>query len=259
MPQSTETPQFPPLLTGHPIGQRDNCFATACQRVACDALDGGDVVWSQDPYRAEIAIVLRPEVKLERAIEMLPLAMVACGDCLGALTPPQVGVTFSWPNILRINGGEAGRVLVGLPSQVALDDVPDWLVVSVSLALHHQDDAGEPGEDPGSTSLGEEGGEDLTHIDVLQSYSAHFMTWLNTWQDDGFKPVHAAWLFRWEDKDLEFIDPAGERTVPGLMRGLDETGNLLVTDNEGRTQMVPLVDYAIRHGDGNGMDSKGAP
>src|SRR5215467_3075405 len=97
-------PQFPPLLEGHAVCADRTAFAEACRRARANELGAGALLWSRSLERAQLAIVLEPEVALERGLEMAPLLMVAAGDCLGSLCPPQVGVQYRWPRSILING-----------------------------------------------------------------------------------------------------------------------------------------------------------
>lgn len=238
-------PIFPPLLTGHDVKGDIDPFARACAEAAAGRLGAGDVVWSRNVSRLDMAIILEPEVPLSRAVEMMPLAMVAMGDCLGVLTPPQVGVMFRWPNIIAINGGAAGMVK-GAFSGDGPADIPDWLVIAMTLRHRREPKDPEPGETPDVTWLSEEGGAELTRTDLIESSSRHFLTWLNTWQDEGFRSVHEHWLFRAEGRQETITVATGEGTQTGLFTGLDESGNLLLRDQGGTTRALVLIDQFER-------------
>lgn len=234
-------PTFPPLLEGHDVKGGDVPFEVACARAAAGALGAGDVVWSRNTSRIDLAIVLEPEVALERAVEMLPLALVAAGDCLGALTPPQVGVSFTWPNIIRINGAVAGEVRAAVGEGRA-GRVPDWLVLGLTLRHTKRSGEQEPGHTPDATWLSEEGGADVTRTAFIESYCRHFLTWINTWNDDGFRPVHESWLFRAHDRDRTVQVPNGDGVAEGRFLGLDDGGNLLLKRADGSTVALQLAD-----------------
>ncbi len=235
-------PTFPPLLTGHDVKGTDSPFDVACRRAASGALGAGDVVWSRNTSRIDLAIVLEPEVPLERAVEMLPLALVAAGDCIGALTPPQVGVSFTWPSVIRINGAVAGEARAGVGGNDGPGSVPDWLVVGLKLRHLREPHDPEPGQVPDITWLGEEGGGELTRTDFIESYSRHFLTWINTWNEDGFRPVHGSWLFRAHERDETARVPCGDGTREGRFLGLDEHGNLLLQTADDATETLLLAD-----------------
>lgn len=237
-------PTFPPLLNGHFLAGSEDAFAQACERAASGELGAGDVLWSSSPSKVDMAIVLEPEVPLATAVQMLPLAMVAIGDCLGALTPPQVGVSFTWPNHIRVNGGLAGAVKAAASGKPELDSTPDWMVIGLELRHRREAHEPEPGEVPEQTWLSEEGCEELSPTDIIESYSRHFLTWLNDWNDDGFRSAHASWLFRAEERDQDISVTVGGKTFKGQMLGLDDNGNLLVKEGD-ETRSAMLIDVFV--------------
>ncbi len=234
-------PTFPPLLKGHDVPGAVEAFEDACTRASSGALGAGDVVWSRSATRIDVAIVLEPDVSLETAVQMLPLSMVAIGDCLGALTPPQVGQTFSWPGTIRVNGALAGTMRAAAGGPKDASSVPDWMVVGLWLRHLREESDPEPGEVPDQTWLSEEGCEDLTRSELIESYSRHFLTWLNNWNEDGFKSVHASWLYRAHENQEDISFELGGKTYNGVMRGLDDNGNLLYSNGE-TTKSALLID-----------------
>ena len=175
---------------------------------------------------------------------MLPLAVSAAGDCIGALAPPQVGVSYRWPATVLVNGAPVGELSLVAPGGSA-DAVPDWIVVAMSLRLRWAGTT-EPGEQPEATALAEEGCEELTALDLLGSYARHFMTWLNIWQDDGFRPVHLNWTERVEGRQ-EPVRLTG-MTEDVTVAGMDEDGNLLVKTAQAPVRALSLLDVIIIDG-----------
>lgn len=241
-------PVFPPLLEGHAIKAPQRPLEYACREAARGTLGAGDLVWSRNTGRAECAIVLEPEVPLSVALQMNALTQVAVADCLGALLPPAVAVHHRWPGTILVNGAAAGEVRLGIPATTP-NSIPDWLVVSMSLRLIHDHPDKEPGELPGQTALSEEGAGELTRTDILQSFAAHFLNWLNTWQDDGFRPVHEAWMGRVEGdgKAPTEVEYKGTRQAARVL-GLDEEGGLLIRPDDGPARALPLIDAVLVYG-----------
>jgi biotin-(acetyl-CoA carboxylase) ligase len=230
-------PKFPPLFKGHPVKAPRKPFAEACRLAETHALGAADVVWSRSTARADLALVLEPDVTLERSLEMAPLMMVALGDCLGALAPPKLAVHYRWPTSILLNGAKAGEVRLACP-RIALDRTPAWLVVGASLEIVGPDER----EDWTCTSLTEEAGQRISRSEILQSLAAHFLAHLNAWHDDGFAPVHDQWLFRAEGREAPTtIEHAGER-VEGQVLGLDQGVNLILKTAAGRTHRLAFVD-----------------
>ena len=223
-------------MTGHALPASEDPFQEACRRAQARELGAGDVVWSLGTARADLAIVLEPEVALDRAVQMAPLMMVALGDCLGALGPPKLAVQYRWPTEILLNGSVAGDVRLACP-RLPAGQVPDWLVVGARLVI-----AGEEARtDWSRTSLAEEAGSDLTRTDILQSLAAHFLARLNAWTDDGFRPVHDQWLFRAEGREAPTIVVHQGRRIEGRVLGLDESVNLIVKASTGETTSLEFL------------------
>lgn len=222
-------PLFPPLLSGREVASGADPLATAV-RVAAAGDDPGVVAFAGAADRLRFAITLAPEVPLDRALQMGHALMIAVGDSIGALAPPEVAVEYRWPTTILVNGADAGRVRLAAPGPDPVA-VPDWLVVGLELRLT-ADDSVEPGERPGETSLYEEGSGAIPLSRLLESMSRHFLSWLWRWEEDGFRPLHDAWSARAEPgmtvRDAAFV-------------GLDEDGRALLKDAAGiRTESLAV-------------------
>ncbi len=177
---------LPPILTPHPCLPPASPFAQACLGASNGTLAAADVVYSTAEDIASLAIVLEPDVDRATAIQMLPLMMVAIGDCLGALMPPKVAIQHRWPRTVLVNGAAAGYVSYAAAPATSTSDhltaPAPWIVVGAHLSLLTRASVAEPGETPDTTSLTEEGApEDLPSAQLLSSLSAHFLTWLDIW------------------------------------------------------------------------------
>ena len=198
-----DNPILPPLLNGTCT---DEPFATAIERVRWRKSGAGDLFWSKREDIATLAIILEPEVSHTRSLEMLTLAMVALSDCLAVLLPPQVAVQFRNCNEITVNGGVAGNIKAAIAMTETETDIPDWIVLEITVGLIRRDGEPEPGTQPDITTLDEEGCEDCSLNRFIETFSRHFLSWLISWNDDGFTNVSRAWKFKAEDKsdpDLE--------------------------------------------------------
>ena len=225
-------PSFPPLLNGRPVLEPHDPFAAAIAACQGAETEAGDFFWSCSTGEISFAVVLEPEVTRARAQEMLFVLMVACADALGAISPPELAITWNWPAEIYGNGGRLGSVRLAMSETEDAQGAPEWMVVGVSLALKPRDES-EPGLNPNSTTLWDEGAVEMEAVPALESLSRHFLTWVHRWETDGFGPVHEAWLFRCDGyrKQVE----GGEST--GEFVGLDDCGNLLLKTGAGTKSM----------------------
>lgn len=234
-------PEFPPALDARSVGAGSNPFTDACEGAKAGRLSAGDLVWSSSTTRAAAAIVLEPEDKLSRAIQMVPVMMVAIGDALGAIGPPNLALMFRWPGTIMANGAATGHVSFAAFPAWDADDVPDRIVVGFELLLDASECGWrEPGEDLKTTALYEEGCGDLDRTMLIESISRHFLAGIDGWLHDGFQPVHQSWWSKADEARGTSLELGG-RVVEGEAVGLDEAGGLLVK-SEGRTELVSLID-----------------
>ncbi len=228
MSLAAEAPVFPPLLRGEAVAP-GQAMAKAMAKAALGT-EPGLVTWAATPERLEAAIVLAPELPLERAIGVSFAVMLGIGDAIGALGPPEVAVHYDWPGGLRVGGARCGR----LRAAASTDDPaaePDWLVLALEVAL-----APPPGTNTGAhpqeTWLSEEGCGEITADRLIESWSRHSLVWINSFTDQGLGPLHEAWHGRaW---GIGEALPDG-----GVFVGLDEHGGQLVRTAAG-TELRPL-------------------
>lgn len=233
-------PTFPPLLTGHSVKAPERPFETACRGAASGDFGAGDLVWARNLDTMLVAVVLEPDVDRAAAGEMLYVAMVAAGDSIGALAPPEVAITWDWPATLRANGGRIGGLRLAMAPQET-DGVPDWMVVAIEVAIAPQGRIGEPGQDPDRTTLYDEGCGELDRTMLIESWSRHLLSWIDTWQQDGFKPVHDAWMFRASARNETVRVRKGQEEIEGTFIGLDDHGNMLLKRDSG-TVLIETAD-----------------
>ncbi len=248
-------PEFPPLINGHGVNAPATPFATACKRAAAGELGAADLVWARATMRADMALVLEPDVSLAKSLEMVPLVFTAFADSLGALMPPNTSLQLRWPATILVNGGEAGR----LRFAASTDDpavTPDWLVVGIELNLQEPQSEIEPGDHVHITTLFEEGGGELDRSQILQSLSAHILTWINIWQDDGFPAVHDQFIGRVEGHlhgaAIATLDGPVDAKVLGLSDEMEllikPDGNAAVTALSLRKALAAAVAGELHHG-----------
>ena len=182
-------PVFPPMMSGLAVDGAADPFDVACQKamMGCDA---GLIVHKLAADKMGAALVFAPEVPLHNAVAMLPVCAVGFQNALGALAPPEVAVHLEWSGETRINGARCGRFRM-TASDTDAAAVPDWLVVGFELPLMLTQ--ADPGDDPDTTVLYEEGCADVEALALLESWARHALNWIARWESDGTAPVHAEW------------------------------------------------------------------
>lgn len=237
----TREPTFPPLINGVMAPSGGNPSEIACRAAGEGHASAGDLYWSPSETTLSLALVLEPELPAEQALDMLFVAMVAFGDSVGALAPPEVGITYAWPQTLLANGARVGCVKLQLPPGARADGEPDWMVMALSAEISPAAGMVDPGRYVDRTSLWDEGCGGLTRTDLLESFVRHLKTWIHRWETDGVRPVREAWLARAAKPGEAVSCTSGGQEQSGTFLGLDDAGNLMLKAGE-ETIVAGLAD-----------------
>ncbi|MCB1385634.1 MAG: DUF4444 domain-containing protein [Nitratireductor sp.] len=234
---ASRAPSFPPLFRGEAVAPKSDPFRAAC-RIAAAGTDPGLVLYAVTGDALRAAIVFAPEVPLREAVAVLPICGIGFQNAFGALAPPEVALHLQWDGTIRINGARCGMLRMAASIRDA-EAEPDWLVCGLDLALASRTQ--NPGNDPGRTSLAEEGCGAIDPLSLIEAWTRHTLYWLNRWMEDGARPLYAEWLGLAHDvgKTIEI----GGRS--GVFTGLDERLGLLF-ETAGGTELIPLTALVER-------------
>ena len=238
-----EQVRLPPLFRLVEVGEGSDLHAVA--RSAAQKSDAGTIVCAAENDAFRCAVVLTPEEPLARSALVVFVGVLGLVDALGATVPPGLDVTVAWPNRIDANLGSVAEVTLDTPAELNDDGVPAWMILHVMLAVGSaaSDYVARPFP---ATTLIEEGAGDIAIPVLLESFSRHFLTWMNRWEDDGFEPVRAMWLRHAPEQGtaLTARDIEGLH-VGGNLEGVGPDGALLVTDGT-KTRRFDLLDALRR-------------
>ena len=237
-----DPPLLPPILTPIPVVKDVDVFAKAI--AVAGKSETGTVLYSENPEYVEVAIILSPEVPKIKCNQMLYIMMVASGDAIGALAPPEVAVTYAFPGFIFLNRGEAGLVKIEVAPSNDDQSIPDWMVVGLKLRLNNNIEINENEIHADITSLADEGGGYVSRTRAIESLSRHFLAWISQWEDEGFKPVTEVWNKRREETKV--ITLKNDQQVSWV--GLDENGLAIVKSNAKELFLSP-IDISEQFGD----------
>ena len=222
--------RLPPPFTLVRLRELGDAFAHA-QAIAADA-GAGTLVHVGRFDLAEFALVLEPEEPLATARRAFIAGMAALADALAAHAQPETLIEIHWPGALTVNLGLVGGGRLAWPEHAQEDAVPDWLVFGGMIRTASM--LAEPGINPNSTALSEEGFGETSAADIVESFARNMMMHLDAWQEKGFGAVAKPFLERLSGEGL---------------RSLADNGDLIVrrprvTENE-RQALLPALAREI--------------
>jgi biotin-(acetyl-CoA carboxylase) ligase len=196
------------LVTLREVG---DAFAHA--RANAAELGAGTLVFVGRFDLAEFAVVLEPDEPLWEARRTLYAGAVAVADALAVHAPPEKPIICVWPDAIYVDQGLVGGAQFAW-SDGPEDEPPEWLVFggmirTVSMA------EGDPGLQPFSTAIEDEGFDEAGAAELIGSFARHLMVQIDSWQESGFGEIAKTYLRRL----------APEK---GACRDIDDNGDLLV-------------------------------
>jgi|TARA_B100001094_G_scaffold64087_1_gene60049 biotin-(acetyl-CoA carboxylase) ligase len=236
-PKKGDLPQLPPLFKAQEVLKNQNTFHKAISSASSG--DVGTVFYSETNGILNIAITLGPEVIKSKAMQVHYLMMLGLSDAIAALAPPEIEVSHLWPNLMFMNRGLMGKILL-FDSGGESNEIPSWIVSGVQIRRKVECDKFHKLIE--ATSLEDEGSAFLSNVRIIEAITRHFLVWLNTWQEEGFKSVHKTWLERLVP-NFSVNDISSE--FKGEWMGLDENGLALFKKNKNHFSL-PLEDVNLK-------------
>lgn len=227
---------FPPLMTGHELKPGQSPARKAASGAEKGKYEAGDLLWVRDLNVLNYALVLEPDVDREKALQMIHTQLVALGDAIGAIAPPEVAITHRWPNDVLANGAKIGEVTAILSEDDDTAGTPRFMVIATHINVRPTSDDLNPGLDQTKTTLWDEGCGDLDAMQLLASSARHLMAWIHTWQEEGMQPILTLLDGRMERGHA--LDIAGQT---GTFMGMDENANLFLKTENG-TRIIKTSD-----------------
>jgi biotin-(acetyl-CoA carboxylase) ligase len=203
---------LPPPFTAVRLREVGDAFAHATSIAAEQG--AGTLVYVGRFDLAEFAVVLEPEEPLRAARRAFYAGMVALADALSAQAQPETSINIAWPDSISVNHGLVGGGRLGWPQGMGEDETPPWLVFGAMIRTVSMTGA-EPGLNPLSTALEEEGFTDAMSNELIESFARNFMVAFDVWQESGFGAVAKEYLAR---LPLE----------KGVRRDIADNGDLLI-------------------------------
>ncbi|CAO4147356.1 hypothetical protein LPLAFNJD_LOCUS2421 [Methylorubrum aminovorans] len=222
---------LPPAFTGLVAAGSPGAAEQACRLADTGAADAGTLLMEERDDVIALAVVLAPNEPLATARRAFFVGMQALADAVGTFGPPEIPVTFLWPDTLTFNGARLGGGALHWPEGCREADTPDWLVFSAMLIASKRD-AGDPGLTPDSTSLEEEGFAQDLREPLVESFARHLTKAFEIWSEDGAARSTGRYLARLA-------------LPPGARAAIEPGGDARLVHADGRVEIRPLLPTLV--------------
>jgi BirA family biotin operon repressor/biotin-[acetyl-CoA-carboxylase] ligase len=246
-PDRNREPRLPPAYRLVALEEIDSTNSEAKRRAAAGAEDGTLIWarsqtagygrqgrgWASSSGNLFLSLIARPDCTLAEAAQFSFITAVALGEAIGSVAPPQIDVTYKWPNDVLLNGRKVAGIL--LESKADGDQRLEWLVIGVGANVNSF-----PSESRlPATSLHFEGcPASVSAVDLLEAFTRHLLSWINVWLEDGFAPVREAWLRHAQGLRSQIEVRLPKETLTGIFSDLDPQGTLVLTLPDGSTRRI---------------------
>jgi biotin-(acetyl-CoA carboxylase) ligase len=187
--------ELPPPFRLVVLREVGDAFAHA--RAHASELGAGSLVFVGRFDLAEFAVVLEPDEPLASARRAFYAGMVALGDALAALAPPEKPIAIEWPDAIRLDGGLVGGGRLAWPEGTDEEAPPPWLVFGAMIRVAWTaGDGSQPR--PLMTALEDEGFGDAGADRLVESFARHLMRVIDHWREAGFPAIADTYVSRLE-------------------------------------------------------------
>lgn len=180
-----------------------------------------------------MSIVLKPSIPAQYISQLTLLSAVALCRTINKQLGLNIGV--KWPNDLLIDGKKVSGILLESSSE---DDRLRYVIAGVGISVNiTKNDFPKELHDK-ATSLQIESGKRVDREQILCAFLLQFEQLYELYLEKGFAPIRSLWeaLSVSLNRPIEVHSASG--FISGIAKGLDESGALLVTEDDGQVKKI---------------------
>lgn len=193
--------------------------------------------WYSPEGNLYCSLLLDADFPLQQAAQLSFVAGLAVYDAVDGLFDAALPARgLKWPNDLLIDDKKiAGLLLETIPGRTGK---PGHLVIGVGINITTY-----PVDTPyPASALSVLGARPSTPQTLLADYGQAFWRWYNIWLEDGFAPVRDGWKKAAVKTERWYDVRTGTRNIIGRFKDLDESGALVLEDEDGQIHKIDAGD-----------------
>lgn len=203
--------------------------------------------WASRPGNVLVSYVFSTHCDVAHAPQLAFVSGLAVYDtvtaCLKRLGAKDTPIQLKWPNDVLVDGDKIAGLLVET-SRMSVD-TPLTVVIGIGLNIA----ATPAGLDKPATSLHDLVDSNVqlpNSLEVLQQLDLDLSAWLMRWRDGtGWRDVRTNWIAKNGLFGRRVTVQSGDTQRYGVMKGLDETGALLVETKPNEIEHVTFGDITL--------------
>lgn len=238
--------------TGH-VGSSNDLVV----RRARDGEKEGLVIWAQSQRKGRgrlgrqwvsppgfglyFSVLLRPPAHIKHVAALSLVAAVAMAE--GLIQSGGIPVELKWPNDLRLAGKKIGGILLEYEPH---GNRRPGIILGVGINLKSPP-GGYPAEfRDNATSMEAAGCRVTDEREIIQTLLHHLARWYKDFRVSGFEHARQRWEALCDGIGMHTsIRVTGDR-IEGAMKGIDETGRLILEDREGKVHSIDTGEVVER-------------
>jgi len=194
--------------------------------------------WESPPFtNLYLSFILRPKLSSRHAAQITLAAAVALAETVGSfLSRPPV---IKWPNDILFDG----KKLAGILTEAACDeDRVAYVILGIGLNVNYHTGAMSAELRQRATSIADLTGTNVSRESVLARLIQDMDRCYGELEESGFEALRPRWEAHFALGGRRVRIDLGDQTVIGFAQGIDQSGALIVEDEQGQRRSIVSGD-----------------
>ncbi len=210
------------------MGQPEGTVVQALQQTAGKGRHGRN--WVSEKGNLYLSFLLKPASDARHIGQMGLLTGVAAAETIRKyLADPEV-LSLKWPNDVLLNGHKCAGMLI--ETQLTPKNSLSWVAIGIGINV-----ASAP-QNIGGECMDHFTNKSFSLTAIRTTFLSNMDKYYTMWSQEGFDPIKENWLKYAHPKGTKVKVRIGPQMEEGTFYGIDNEGNLMLTDHELRMKKV---------------------